>query len=72
MSTDLRQVTNTISQTRFFGGKDRRTCIQITQSKLDTNALPLGIGFIQLTRNDAALLAAELLRFAVGEEVEEV
>tara|TARA_B100001057_G_scaffold271412_1_gene271647 strand:- start:33569 stop:33802 length:234 start_codon:yes stop_codon:yes gene_type:complete len=65
MSTELRTVPTTdIQQTRFFGGKDRGTCIQLTppwQSQ----------GHIQLTRKQAAELAAELTLFANGEEVAE-
>jgi hypothetical protein len=38
MSTELRNVPdcvaqNELTQTRFWGGKDRMTCIQVTQRK---------------------------------------
>ena len=63
MSTDLRTVPTTdIQQTRFFGGTSRGTCIQLTppwQSQ----------GHIQLTREQAGALAAELMLFAEGNEV---
>lgn len=63
MSTELRTVPTTdIMQTRFFGGTSRGTCIQLTppwQSQ----------GHIQLTREQAAALAAELMLFAEGNEV---
>ena len=72
MSTTLRNVTSKISQTRFSGGADRGACVQVTQKGLRGSGLPFNTGFIQLTRNDAALLAAELLRFAAGEEVEDL
>ena len=72
MSTSLRNVNSTISQVRFWGGQERDMCVQITQRGLYNSGLPLNTGFIQLTRNEAALLAAELLRFSVGEEVEEL
>ena len=73
MSTELRPVTDKISQTRFFGGKDRGPCIQVTQRGQEaTSTNPVGIGFVQLTRDEAAMLAAELLRFATGNEVEDV
>lgn len=65
MSTELRTVPTTdIQQTRFFGGKDRGTCIQLTppwQSQ----------GHIQLTRKQAGALAAELMLFSEGNEVTE-
>ena len=65
MSTDLINVPTTdIMQTRFFGGKDRGTCIQLTPPWRDQ-------GHIQLTREQAAILAAELMLFAEGEEVTE-
>tara|TARA_B110000285_G_C15030171_1_gene566300 strand:- start:710 stop:967 length:258 start_codon:yes stop_codon:yes gene_type:complete len=65
MSTDLRNVPTTdIMQTRFFGGQDRGTCIQLTPPWRDK-------GHIQLTREEAAILAAELLLFAEGNEVTE-
>lgn len=71
MTTELRPVTEQLTQTRFFGGKDRGTCLQVTQTGQQAHASnPLGIGFVQVTRAEAALLAAELLRFSVGEEVE--
>ena len=71
MSTELLSVTDNILQTRFFGGVDRGTCLQVTQTNQTacTNNPP-GIGFILLTRNEAALLATELLRFATSNEVE--
>lgn len=74
MTTELRPVTPTISQTRFFGGSERGPCVQITQSGLSPTAMSMtmGLGMVQLTRTEAALLAAELLRFASGTEVEEV
>lgn len=71
MSTELRPVTEKITQTRFFGGKDRGACVQVTQSGQEmTGFNPIGVGYIQLTRTEAALLAAELLRFSASEEVE--
>lgn len=60
----------TMSQTRFWGGKDRGPCVQITQVGLE--GLPLGVGFLQMSREEAALLATELLRFASGNEVEDL
>lgn len=72
MSTELRNVPTTdISQTRFFGGKDRGTCIQITQRKEEviTEFSDRFFNKVQLTRDEARLLAQELLMFANDQEV---
>ena len=78
MSTDLRNVPdcvaqNEINQTRFWGGKNRLTCIQITQRKPKYDSDNGGAMFnhIQLTRHQARKLAVELMLFAEGREVEE-
>ena len=78
MSTELRNVPdceaqNELTQTRFWGGKDRMTCIQVTQRK------PKGEGkgasdffnHLSLTRHQARQLATELMLFAEEREVEE-
>jgi hypothetical protein len=78
MSTDLRNVPNCeaeneLHQTRFWGGKDRMTCVQVTQRK------PKGEGkgasdffnHLSLTRHQARMLAVELMLFAEGQEVDE-
>ena len=72
MSTELRNVpTTNITQTRFFGGKDRGTCIQITQRKEEvvTEFADRMFNKVQLTRDEARALAVELLMFAEGREV---
>lgn len=72
MSTELRNVPTTdITQTRFFGGKDRGTCIQITQRKEQaiTEYTDRMFNKVQLTRDEARLLAQELLMFANDQEV---
>jgi len=62
MSTELRNVPNTdLSQTRFFGGVKRGTCLQVTSSD--------GKQFLQLTREQADQLSRELALFANAEEV---
>ena len=75
MSKELRKVPTTdIEQTRFFGGKDRGTCIQITQRKEEA-ITEYGDKFfnkVQLTREEARLLAQELLMFANQQEIESV
>ena len=68
MSTELRNVPGTgtaqnkLSQTRFWGGKNRLTCLQVT----DRNG-----NFLQLYKFQARALAVELMLFAEGREVEE-
>ena len=78
MSTELRNVPdceaqNELTQTRFWGGEDRMTCVQVTQRK------PKGEGkgasdffnHLSLTRHQARQLATELMLFAEEREVEE-
>lgn len=75
MSTELRKVPTTdIEQTRFFGGKDRGVCIQITQRKEEavTEFSDRFFNKVQLTRDEARLLAQELLMFANQQEIESV
>tara|TARA_B100000497_G_scaffold127671_1_gene170315 strand:+ start:4250 stop:4504 length:255 start_codon:yes stop_codon:yes gene_type:complete len=78
MSTDLRNVPNLestreLTQTRFWGGQDRKVCVQITQKKPNGWEEPhTGTGFfnhIDLTREQAKELAVELMLFAEGREV---
>ena len=77
MSTDLRNVPdcvaqNELTQTRFWGGKDRLTCVQVTQRKPKYDPDNGGAMFnhIQLTKHQARMLATELMLFAEGREVE--
>jgi hypothetical protein len=68
MSTELRNVPGTgtaqnkLSQTRFWGGKNRMTCLQVT----DRNG-----NYLQLDKFQARALAVELMLFAEGREVED-
>tara|TARA_R110002072_G_scaffold93083_1_gene206625 strand:+ start:96 stop:371 length:276 start_codon:yes stop_codon:yes gene_type:complete len=80
MSTELRnvpdcQAQNELTQTRFWGGEDRMTCIQVTQRKARGFSKPTtSDGFhnhIELTKHQARALAVELMLFAEGREVEE-
>ena len=67
MSTELKSHTERVKLTRFFGGSDRGTCIQVTVNH--------GKAFennVALTRSQAAELAADLLEFALGREEEDV
>jgi len=75
MSTQLKSHANGVSLTRFWGGQ-RGSCVQVTQPRKDTN---LEVAFtdkfftsLQLTRAQAAALAADLLDFAQGREQEDV
>jgi hypothetical protein len=77
MSTDLRNVPNCeaqfeLTQTRFWGGKDRLACVQVTQRRRHQDDLGPGDKFfnhIQLTKHQARMLATELMLFAEGREV---
>jgi hypothetical protein len=79
MSTQLRNVPactfqNELTQTRFWGGKNRMTCIQVTQRKAKGEAAGVADQFfnhIQLTKHQARQLAVELMLFAEDREVEE-
>ena len=81
MSTELRNVPdcnfqNELTQTRFWGGKDRLTCIQVTQRR-DKSEGKRGhadefFNHLQLTRHQARKLATELMLFAEGREVDEL
>ena len=74
MSTELRNVPATdITQTRFFGGSDRGTSIQITQrrnaSEGQRGPADEWFNHISLTKHQARQLAVELMLFAEGREV---
>ena len=79
MSTELRNVPglkaqNELTQTRFWGGKDRMVCVQVTQRKPRGPSTEVGDKFfnsLQLTKDQARALATELMLFAEGREVEE-
>ena len=78
MSTDLRNVPDCqaqfeLTQTRFWGGKNRLTCLQVTQRdpQYDPNNGGSFFNHIQLTKHQARQLAVELMLFAEGREVEE-
>tara|TARA_R110000824_G_scaffold16999_9_gene69624 strand:- start:351 stop:617 length:267 start_codon:yes stop_codon:yes gene_type:complete len=79
MSTDLKSHASKVSLTRFSGGS-RGTCVQVTTpASPDTKAAGAFAStamssslvladYIQLTRGQAAALAADLLDFAQGRE----
>jgi len=81
MSTQLRnvpncQAQNELTQTRFWGGKDRMVCLQVTQVKHKSERTT-GAGvadffsYLTLDKHQARMLAVELMLFAEGREVEE-
>ena len=79
MSTELRNVPdcvaqNELTQTRFWGGKNRMTCVQITQRKHKSEGArgPADDFFnhISLTKHQARQLATELMLFAEGREID--
>jgi hypothetical protein len=77
MSTELRNVPdceaqNELTQTRFWGGADRMTCIQVTQRKPKGEAEGASKFFnhLSLTKHQARQLATELLLFAEGREID--
>ena len=79
MSTELRNVPNCVAQneltqTRFWGGENRQTCIQVTQRrhKSEGKRGPVDehFNYLQLDKFQARALAVELLLFAEGVEVE--
>jgi hypothetical protein len=74
MATELKSHTAEVTLTRFFGGSSRGTCVQVTQPNpnYDTDAGGPMFSHVQLTRAQAAALAADLLDFAQAREQEEV
>jgi len=71
MATDLKSHAQGVSLTRFFGGDDRGVCVQVTVRKEERSEI--GDKFfdsVQLTRAQAAALAADLLDFAQSREKE--
>ena len=80
MSTELRNVPGTgraqnqLTQTRFWGGQNRLTCLQVTQRnpQYDSNNGGSLFNHLQLTKAQARQLAVELMLFAEGREVEEL
>ena len=73
MSTELKSHAQEVSLTRFWGGKDRGSCVQVTQPTPKNEQRSFNFfNHVQLTRAQAAALAADLLDFAQGREEEEV
>jgi hypothetical protein len=62
MATDLKSTDKTVMLTRFWGGQDRGTCVQITTDWQE---------HVSLTREQARAVAEDLLAFADKREVED-
>jgi hypothetical protein len=72
MATDLKSRTEA-GLTRFWGGEDRGSCVQVTLAKHRSQSTGPADKFfdsVQLTREQAGQLAADLLAFSKGEEEE--
>ena len=75
MSTDLKSHAQKVDLTRFWGGERRGSCVQITMQrdhKEERGPADAFFDSIQLTRAQAAALAADLNAFAQGREQEDL
>ena len=71
MATDLKSHAQGVSLTRFAGGETRGSCVQVTMRKAELPATAdKFFDSLQLTRAQAAALAADLMDFAQGRETE--
>ena len=72
MATDLKSHAQGVSLTRFAGGTERGSCVQVTMRKRELPATAdKFFDTLQLTRAQAAALAADLQDFAQGREQED-
>ncbi len=72
MSTQLKSHAADVTLTRFFGGKDRGSCVQVTQPTPKNEQRSFNFfNHVQLTRAQAAALARDLLEFSQGREEED-
>ena len=75
MATDLKSHAQGVDLTRFWGGEKRGSSVQVTMkrdSKEDRGPADQFFDSIQLTRAQAAALAADLMDFAQGREEEDL
>ena len=69
MATELKSHAEGVSLTRFAGGTQRGSCVQITMRKAELpSTSDRFFDSVQLTRAQAAALAADLMDFAQGRE----
>lgn len=66
MATELKSTTPDVSLTRFYGGEQRGTCVQVTTT-YTTNPSDF-FKHVSFTRQEARSLAQDLLAFANGDE----
>ena len=71
MSTELKSHAQEVSLTRFWGGENRGSCVQITTPARDRKDGHPFFDHVQLTRAQAAALSADLLDFAQNREEDE-
>jgi hypothetical protein len=71
MSTNIKSHAPSVDLTRFWGGDNKGTCIQITVPATKENkAKGIFYDAVQLTRGQAAALARDLHDFATHREEE--
>ena len=73
MATELKSKAKNVTMTRFCGGKNKGSCVQVTQPRKDTNMIEVNVAdkfftSLQLTREQAADLATDLMAFAMKRE----
>ena len=75
MATDIKSRADGVDMTRFWGGNDRGTCVQVTMRRNSVqNPVTTGDQFftsVSLTKEQAKQVAADLMAFAEGKEVED-
>ena len=75
MSTVLKSSDDNIGLTRFWGGKEDGTMVQVTvllsDNRQKVTEHSFGAQFVELTREQAGKLAQDLLAFANENEVED-
>tara|TARA_R110000824_G_scaffold85909_1_gene213054 strand:- start:58 stop:306 length:249 start_codon:yes stop_codon:yes gene_type:complete len=75
MATDIKSKANGVDMTRFWGGNTRGRCVQVSMKRDSTNPVTSADQFftaVSFTAEQARQVAADLMAFAEGNEVEEV
>ena len=74
MATDIKSRADGVDMTRFWGGNDRGTCVQVTMRRNWAQPFTAADQFftsVSLTKEQAKQVAADLMAFAEGKEVED-
>ena len=73
MSTELKSHAKDVTLTRFWGGSAKGSCVQVTQPNpnYDTDAGGPMFSHVQVTRSQAAAMAADLMGFEKDRKKEE-